>query len=327
MAARQKTSTTMRRAAAIRVMGGLVTTLLAGCANQGCDISPVPLINTRPATTRFGVQIYPEDDVHRAVALVAGCGGTLLRIGINGDFDFADAIFAAATKHAMRVVAITDVAAQPVDVASYATSQAALHKRYAQYDPIWEIWNEPNLAYYWGAGPDADTYATLAIETAKALRAAGAKDVWSGGTSGIDFNWLLNLKGRGVFDVMNGCSVHSYEDPCEANSHYGLVVNLVPKNVLVHTTETCVPDWSHQSEFLRNMTTIHRKYGIPTMIWCELRDGTAGSRGLYAFPYGLVDSRYAPKDSYRVAQTLFGSAPSGGIVRARNVAFVQEKRR
>jgi hypothetical protein len=297
----------MRRAAALRLMGGVVTALLAGCAHD-CDFSAVPLANTRAAATRFGVQLYPQDDVQRAVALIAGCGGTLIRIGINGEFDFADAVFAAAALHSMRVIALTDFAPQPVDVAAYASGHAAIHQRYAKYDPVWEIWNEPNLAQYWGVRPDVTVYSRLAIETAKALRAAGARDVWSGGTASIDFDWILNLRERGAFDVMNGCAVHSYEDPCQAIAHYGLLVNLLPKNVLVHTTETCVPDWtqSHQPEFLRNMTAIHRKYGIPTMIWCELRDGTAGSFGLYAYPYGLLKGNYAPKLSYRIAQSLFG---------------------
>jgi hypothetical protein len=299
----------MRRACALRLIGGAATALLTGCA-QDCSFSSVPLAGTRASATRFGVQVYAADDVARALTLVAGCGGTFVRIAVNGQLDFADAIFAAAAQRSMRVVVISDFADQPVDAASYASGQAAIHKRYAQYDPVWEIWNEPNLAYYWGARPDISSYCRLAIETAKALRAAGARDVWSGGTSGLDFNWILGLKTRGVFDAVNGCCVHSYEDPCDAIAHYALLVNLVPRNVLVHTTETCVPDFMqmHQPEFLRDMTAIHRKFGIPTMIWCELRDGTAGSVGHYAYPYGLLKDDYAPKVSYRIAQTLFGSS-------------------
>jgi hypothetical protein len=40
------------------------------------------------------------------------------------------------------------------------------------------------------------------------------------------------------------------------------------------------------------------------MIWCELRDGTAGKNGPYALPYGLVSANYTVKASYRMAASL-----------------------
>lgn len=248
--------------------------------------------------------MYPQDDVERGVGLIAACGGSLIRIGINGNLDFADAVCAQAAQRGMRVVLITDFVPQPVDVAQYALDAAALQRRYAQYNPIWEIWNEPNLEFYWGAKPNVDDYSHLAIETAKALRAAGARDVWSGGTSGVDIEWIGKTKARGVFDVMNGCAVHSYEDPCLAYNHYGLLVGLVPTGVLIHTTETCISSPSEQSNFLRQMWYIHRDIGIPTMIWCELRDGTAGQHGQFAFPYGLIYKNYNLKPIYLVARSL-----------------------
>src|SRR5579884_844523 len=180
----------MRRAAALRLMGGAATALLAGCGSSDCSIAVSPAVNLRPAVSRFGVQVYAPDDIERAVSLIAGCGGTMLRTGINGNYDFADAVLAAAARHSMRAILLTDFAPQPVNVDVYASTAAGMQKRYAQYAPVWEIWNEPNLAQYWGALPDVDVYATLAIETAKALRAAGASDVWSGGTSGLDFTWI-----------------------------------------------------------------------------------------------------------------------------------------
>lgn len=293
----------MRRAAALRLLGGFVTASLAGCASD-CNVSAPPLVNARATSSRFGVQVYPDDDFQRAAALIAGCGGTLVRIGLAADLDFPDGVFAAASQQGLRVILLTDFAAQPVDAAAYATTQAQLQHRYVQYDPIWEIWNEPNLARYWNATPNVIAYSKLAIETAKALRGAGAKDIWSGGTSGVDIDWISHLKQYGVFDYVNGCAVHNYEDPCDATSTYNVALGLVPSNVLVHTTETCIADAAEQANYLRNMWFIHRSLGLPTMIWCELRDGTAGSTGAYALPYGLVDKNYTPKPSYRMAQSL-----------------------
>jgi hypothetical protein len=294
----------MRRAAALKLLGGaFVAASLAACEGADCTI-PIPLAKGSAARTNFGLQIYPGDDVERALALISGCGGSMIRIGLDGNLDFADAVFAAAAQQRMRVVLLTQFTPQPVDAASFASDNAAIHRRFAQYDPIWEVWNEPNLAFYWGARPNVADYSVLAIETAKALRGAGAHDVWSGGTSGIDFNWIIELKKLGVFDVMNGCCVHSYEDPCSASSHYSLLVNMMPSGVQIHTTETCLSSDFQQADFLRRMWYIHRNLGLPTMIWCELRDGTAGKTGIFAYPYGLVDKAYNPKPSYAVAQSV-----------------------
>ena len=300
----------MRRAAALSLMGGFVTASLTGCEALDCTIPTPPLPESRSSLSRFGVQIYAHDDVARAMGLVAGCGASMVRVQINGNFDFADAVFAAAAAHGVRVIILTDFFEQPVDTGEFAAAQTAIQNRYARYRPVWEIWNEPNLAHYWGATPDVEAYSRVAIATAKALRAAGSEDVWSGGTSGIDFDWILKLKALGAFEVMNGCAVHSYEDPCLAYSHYGTLVTLLPKNVLIHTTETCIPQEPAQAEFLRSMWYIHRDIGLPTMIWCEFRDGTAGSSGANALPYGLVSSNYALKPSYRMARTLLDAAPT-----------------
>jgi len=186
----------------------------------------------------------------------------------------------------------------------------ALQQRYVQYNPIWEIWNEPNLASYWGTTPNVDDYSRLAIETAKALRGAGAHDVWSGGISGIDLAWIDRMKSNGVFDVMNGCAIHTYQTPaCGGYSAYLKLYNSAPAGVQFHTTETCIPsNRGDQADFLRQMWYIHRVLGIPTMIWCELRDGSAGTSGAFAFPYGLVDANYAPKAAYIVARELIAPA-------------------
>lgn len=291
----------MQRAAALRLLGGgLVTATFGGCAAVDCSIPPP----AGKAPTRFGTQVYAQDDVERAIGLFAACGGSMLRVQINGNFNFADALFAAAAAQGMRIVILTDFSHQPVDVEAFVKAQVALQQRYAKYDPVWEIWNEPNLAYYWGALPNVEEYTSVAVPTAKALRAAGARDVWSGGTSGIDLGWIRRLTQLGVFDVMNGCAVHSYDDPCIAYGQYRSVMQIVPKDVPIHTTETCIPSTQDQASFLRNMWYIHGTLGLQTMIWCELRDGTAGTDGAYAFPYGLLYANYAPKPSYFIAKQL-----------------------
>jgi hypothetical protein len=292
----------MRRAAALGLIAGGVTAL-AGCSDEECY--PIPPIAGNPSKpTAFGVTLYPEDDVDRAVSLIQGCGGTIARFGFSGGFEFPDALFEAATPQGIRVILITPYAQQPVDVVAYAANCAAIQTRYAKYNPIWEIWNEPNLERYWGATPNVDDYTQLAIATAKALRGAGAVDVWSGGISGIDYAWIRRMIALGAYDVMNACAVHTYEEVCTQYTSYVDVLGVLPPGVKLYTTETCIPSTEDQVGFLRQMWSIHRGLGVSGMIWCELRDGTAGNHGFYTLPYGLVTVEYVPKASYYAAQAL-----------------------
>lgn len=294
----------MHRIHALRLIGGALALSVSGCFSN--DAAPVPKsCGSASNSTRFGVVLYEADDVDEALQLMAGCGSQLVRMGVDTVYlGWADQVVPRAAKYGMRVVFISPYRAQPVDVPSYAALCAQIHRRYAAYDPIWEIWNEPNLAAYWGATPNVDDYAKLAVATATQLRASGASQIWSGGTSGIDVQWSYALLRQGAYDVMNGCAVHSYKDPGAASADYVALQKLLPPNFPIHTTETCVPSTQDQSAFLEGMWSIHRDLGLPTLIWCELRDFTAGVNPPYNYPYGMLWSTYRPKDVYYTAKSL-----------------------
>lgn len=293
----------MRRSRALAAIALAPVAALTSCA---------PTVNGVVATkgsplhpTVFGSQLYPSDDVARAVPLLAACGSKLLRITASNDTpSYFDAVFAAAAQHGMRVIVISPYAPQPVDPGAYAADAAAFHRRYAAYDPIWELWNEPNLAAYWGAQPDVVTYSTLAVATAKALRNAGAREVLSGGTSGVDVNWLYGLRTYGVFDVATGCAVHSYKKPAHALNEYLQALSLVPPGIGLYTTEACVVTSSGQPTFFREMWYLHRDLSLPMLVWCEFRDGTAGPKPPYTDPMGIVTPDYAPKPVYYTIQSM-----------------------
>lgn len=290
----------MRRSDALKRIAVVPFAGLAGCADSIPAVQPVRGSATTP--TAFGAQIYRQDDIETALGLIAACGGTLIRIDGKLELAYYDALFAATAARGMRVIVISPYAAQPVDPAAYAQACAAFHARYAAYDPVWELWNEPNLASYWGAPPDAAAYARLALATAAALRAAGASDVWTGGTSGVDRAWIEQIRGYGVFGGANGCAVHSYKAPGYARTEYLQALGILPRGVGLHTTETTVPDASDQAVFVQQMWYLHREFGLPTMVWAEFRDGTAGTSGAYTEPYGLVNPQYVRKPVYYAAQ-------------------------
>lgn len=296
----------MRRSQALAgiTLAPLAAALTACNLNGGSKIVPTGGSPLHP--TAFGSQIYPTDDINQTIALLAGCGGTMIRIGIDvASSAFFDQLFPAAAAQGMHVIVISQYAPQPVDLSAYTATAVAFQKRYGAYNPIWELWNEPNLDQYWGAKADVGAYSQLAIATASALRDAGAKQILSGGTSGIDLNWLYEMRTRGVFNAVTGCAVHSYQSPAFAQNQYLQAASLMPPGITLYTTEACVQNANDQVSFFRDMWNIHRELGLPAMIWCEFRDGTAGPKPPYSDPYGLVTAQYQQKNVYlTVQQTL-----------------------
>ena len=56
--------------------------------------------------------------------------------------------------------------------AAFARFASAAARHFRGQGVIWEIWNEPNIEQFWKPEPDAQAYALLALETARAVRAA-----------------------------------------------------------------------------------------------------------------------------------------------------------
>jgi hypothetical protein len=290
----------LRRRELLRLLVGSGAAALAGCNNGAADITYAA--GSPAVKTSFGAQVYASDDVARTVALLSAIGSAYVRIGVQVPLSYLDALVAGATRAGLRVVLVSAYAAQPVSIASYARATAKLHARYAAANPIWEIWNEPNLGQYWGATPDVYTYLALFTATAAALRAAGATDIWTGGTSGVDINWVYNLARLGAYKTANGCAVHSYKPPAYARTEYIQVKGLLPHGVGLHTTETCISSsLGSQSDFFDQMWYLHRELGLPTLIWCEFRDGGAGAAPPFNEPYGLVNPDYSIKSVYAAA--------------------------
>jgi hypothetical protein len=294
----------MRRSEALVGLALAPFSALAACAPNISGITRTSGLPDHP--TAFGSQLYPSDDVAQAISLLAGCGSTLVRVTASDDLPYFDVLFPAAKAHGMRVIVISSYAPQPVDVDAYAAKAAAFQQRYAAYDPMWEIWNEPNLSIYWGAAPNVGNYATLTIATAKALRAAGARDVLSGGTSGVDINWIYGLLTNNVFEAVTACAVHSYEKPSKALNKYLQVMSLLPRGTPIYTTEACVVTNNDQVTFFRDMWSLHRQLSLPGLVWCEFRDGSAGPAPPFNDPMGLVTANYLPKRVYFTAQSSLG---------------------
>lgn len=104
--------------------------------------------------------------------------------------------------------------------AAYARAAAAHFKGRGV---IWEIWNEPNIAF-WKPRPNADDYTKLANETVKALR-EGDPDAFVMAPASSQFPWEFfeTLFASGILEKLDAVSVHPYREtnPETAAEDYG----------------------------------------------------------------------------------------------------------
>jgi polysaccharide biosynthesis protein PslG len=118
---------------------------------------------------------------------------------------------------------------RPVDLTGWLTYVSTVVERYdsdgtddAPGSPrinAWEVWNEPNLSFYWPPEPNVQEYATMLAATHDAIKAADpSANVVLGGLSGSGVNaegtgflqQLYDLGGGANFDVL---SMHRYVYP------------------------------------------------------------------------------------------------------------------
>jgi hypothetical protein len=132
-----------------------------------------------------------------------GCTGHPFVAGPGGvptDFSRTDRIVAAAAKRHLRLLPVvtfspswdrssTGTGIQPAHDKPYGWYLTALVKRYGPHgsfwsthtslpqDPItrWQIWNEPDLSYYWGTQPFAHSYMSLVKVARKAIKQVDPK--------------------------------------------------------------------------------------------------------------------------------------------------------
>lgn len=139
--------------------------------------------------------------------------------GAPFDFSKFDAVVASAEKAGVQVLPIvygTPKWARPAyrHLDEFCEWVEALTRRYGDRLPDVEIWNEQNLAAFWGETPNPTNYLAV-LQAAYSAAKSGNPDVrvLFGGTSGVPLDYIeevYRLGGAACFDAMN---VHPYSHP------------------------------------------------------------------------------------------------------------------
>lgn len=135
------------------------------------------------------------------------------------------------------------------DFGDYAVAAAT---RYADRIDIWEIYNEPNLAQFWGTAPSAADYTALVAHVAPRLRAADATTIIVGGvTSGIDMAYLTQCFDAGLLQHIDKLSVHPYRTthPESVNSELAALRSLMDTYAGGPSVEIWTGEWGYNAAY------------------------------------------------------------------------------
>jgi hypothetical protein len=181
-----------------------------------------------------------------------------------------------------------------------ASYHAAFAARYPGCD--YELDNEPDLRQNWtaifiGANESWTVDDALAAYVAKSKLVAAAirgadptARIVSGGTSGVNLDWIGGLIERGMFGgVADACGIHPYGcDPSTVADAYAPVVAALPTGTMIWSTE-----WGNgDTTLVTPMFDAHVAMGVPFFNWYRLDDQPNAPSG---GTWGLVSATYVPK--------------------------------
>ncbi len=161
---------------------------------------------------------------------------------VRGRYDFAayDALVAGLTARHIRPLFILDYGNDlyqagaprtPEAWAAFARFAAAAVTHFKGRPILWEIWNEPNGGF-WKPRADAAEYGRLALETARAIKAADPNaTIFAPGTAGIPLDFLEAVFRTGLLRYIDAVSLHPYrgDKPESAAADFPAVRLLIRK--------------------------------------------------------------------------------------------------
>jgi len=141
----------------------------------------------------------------------------------QGQFDWtkADAAVTLFRKHNISLLAIlcyssawSDNTAPATDeeIARFANYARQMVRRYKDYVKHWEIWNEPNIPFFWPPEPNPAHYAKLLKASYKAIKEEDPDaTVVACATSLVDLDFIEAVLKEGTASAMDALSVHPYQ--------------------------------------------------------------------------------------------------------------------
>lgn len=180
---------------------------------------------------------------------------------------------------------------------------------------MWEIWNEPNGGF-WKPQANVKEYGQLALETAKAIKAADPKaTVLAPGSAGIPLDFLEGVFQTGILHYIDAVSLHPYrgDNPETASHDYSAVRRLIRQYAPPGKSIPLVSsEWGYntvdvsediQAQYLARQWLSNLTQGVRLSIWYDWHeDGTDPKYTEHHF--GTVRFDYTPKPAFLAGQKL-----------------------
>lgn len=202
--------------------------------------------------------------------------------------------------------------------AAFARYAAAAARHFHGQGIIWEIWNEPNIGF-WKPRPNAQDYAKLALETARAIRAADPQAVIvTPGSSAFPWDFFETIFAAGLLEHIDAVSVHPYREsaPETAGADYGRLRALIARhappermNLPIissewgYSTAVGAVSESRQAQYLARQWLANLAHGVNLSIFYDWRDDGDNARDR-EHRFGTVRRDLEPKPSFLAAQKL-----------------------
>ncbi len=219
-------------------------------------------------------------------------------------------------------------------LAAFARWSAAAAHHFAGKRIIWEIYNEPN-GDFWRPKPDAAEYTTMALATAKAIRAAEpSATIIAPAMSGFDWKYMEYFLQSGVLEFLDGVSVHPYRGPDsppetaapdykklrEMIDHYAPEAKRGKIPILSgewgYASNTRGVSLETQAAFAVRQQLFNLLEGIPLSIWYDWKnDGRDPNDGEQNF--GTVYDDLEAKPAYAALKTMSAELSGYHLLRLR----------
>jgi hypothetical protein len=218
---------------------------------------------------------------------------------------------------------------EPQAVSGFAQFAEAAVSRYGGDDISWEIWNEPDLDYFWPPRTDREAYTILATYACKAIRkkhstariigpAAASMPGWR---DRLGFGLIAIVLKSPLKSCLNAVSFHSYrgERGVTPKSPESVMVDNARALSIVAELASPAPalplvcsEWGYNSLELseaEQASYVLRTYfanvlsGVPITVWYEWRDSVLESDNTEAH-FGLVDMYGKEKPAVPTIRTV-----------------------
>jgi hypothetical protein len=235
-------------------------------------------------------------------------------------------------KHGRRALRKPAAPKVRVALAAFSNWAAEAARHFARYDPVFEVWNEPDLDAFWPPRSSATEYVALANSACNAVRAASPDAIIIGPGAAKPPTrtlprpeFLSAVLASELAGCLDAISVHPYLHISEmphAGQHWQLLRALIAKEgrsrrapLPLVSSETGLstgggsllhrpPDESAQAFYAVRMLLQNFESGIPISIWYDWKDdGDDESEAENRF--GLVRRDLSPKPAYVAVKTAF----------------------